>query len=178
VDGGIPHEEANSGIDLGNRYSNYCVLDEDGKAIDQGRVSMTQSAFEKAARKWPAAEVALEVGTHSRWVSELLVTLGHKVIIANPRRLKLITESVKKHDRADAMLLARLARADMELLKPVQNRTREAQADLTLIRARDSLVRTRGRLINCVRGLVKPFGVRLASCATTCFAIKSAPHTG
>lgn len=164
------------GIDLGDRYSNYCVLDEEGKAIDQGRVSMTQAAVEKAARKWPAGEVALEVGTHSRWVAELLETLGHKVIIANPRRLKLITENVNKHDKADAMLLARLARADMELLKPVLHRTREAQADLTLIRARDTLVRTRGKLINCVRGLVKPFGVRLSACATTCFAVKNAPH--
>ena len=164
------------GIDLGDKYSNFCVLDEEGKAIDQGRISMTQTAFEKAASNWPSALVALEVGTHSRWVAEILEDCGHSVIIANPRRLKLITESVNKHDKADAMLLARLARADMELLQPVRHRTREIQADLTLIRARDGLVRTRGKLVNCVRGLVKPFGVRLPSCATTCFAIKSSPH--
>ncbi len=164
------------GIDLGDRYSNYCVLDEEGKAIDQGRVSMTQSSFEKAVSRWPVGLVALEVGTHSRWVAEILEAHGHEVIIANPRRLKLITESVNKHDKADAMLLARLGRADMDLLKPVLHRTREAQADLTSIRARDGLVRTRGKLVNSVRGLVKPFGVRLPSCATACFAIKSAPH--
>lgn len=66
------------GIDLGDRYSNYCVLDEDGKAIDQGRISMTQAAFENAARKWPAGEVALEVGTHSRWSRNYLGRSGTK----------------------------------------------------------------------------------------------------
>lgn len=164
------------GIDLGDKYSSFCVLDEEGKAVDQGRMSMAQSAVRKAAGNWPSALVALEVGTHSRWVAEILEECGHTVIIANPRRLKLITENVNKHDKADAMLLARLARADMDLLQPVRHRTREAQADLVLIRARDGLVRTRGKLINCVRGLVKPFGARLPSCATTCFAIRSAPQ--
>lgn len=164
------------GIDLGDKFSHYCLLDEEGKPINQGRIAMTQLAFAKVAKTWPTAQVALEVGTHSRWVAEILETCGHAVIIANPRRLKLISESVNKHDKADAVLLARLARADMELLKPVRHRTREAQADLATIRARDALVRTRGKLVNCVRGLVKPFGVRLPTCATACFANKSSAH--
>lgn len=163
------------GIDLGDKFSHYCLLDEEGRPINQGRVPTTESAFIKAAQKWPSAQVALEVGTHSRWVAELLEGCGHTVIIANPRRLKLISESINKHDKADALLLARLARADLDLLKPVRHRTREAQADLASIRARDGLVRTRGKLVNCVRGLVKPFGLRLPACATACFAIKSSP---
>lgn len=156
-------------FDLGDRYSHYCVLEGEGKVVDQGRVSMTASAFAKAAAKWPTVQVALGVSTHSRWVAELLEGCGHKVIIANPRRLKLITESVNKHDKADAMLLARLARA-------LRHRAGEVQADLATIRARDNLVRTRERLINCVHGLVKPFAARLPACSTTCFATKSSPH--
>jgi transposase len=164
------------GIDLGDKHSHYCVLDDAGVIVDRGRICTTPAGVANAARKWPPARVAIEVGTHSRWFSEVLESAGHAVIIANPRRLKLITESLNKHDKADAALLARLARADADLLAPVQHRTRQEQAHLAIIRARDALVRTRGQLINCVRGLVKPFGARLPSCSTTCFAMKSAPH--
>jgi transposase len=161
------------GIDLGDKYSQYCILDEAGAVIQQGRVNSTPAAFVKIARRWTASRVAIEVGTHSRWAAETLEQCGHTVIVANARRLRLITESDSKNDRADAGLLARLARADMALLAPIRHRSRGAQADLAIIRARDTLVRSRVQLVNCVRGLVKPFGVRLPSCSTTCFAVKA-----
>ena len=50
--------------------------------------------------------IALEAGTHSPWISRLLMALGHEVLVANPRKLRLIAESDAKHDRADARLLA------------------------------------------------------------------------
>ncbi len=55
----------------------------------------------------------------------------------------------------DAMTLARLIRIDPNLLCPVKRRRAEAQADLTVIRARAALVRTRTMLVNAVCGLTK-----------------------
>jgi transposase len=66
----------------------------------------------------------------------LLSELGHEVIVANARKVRLIGESRKKDDRLDAQTLARLARIDAELLYPVKHRSAQAQADLMMIRAR------------------------------------------
>jgi transposase len=92
------------------------------------------------------------------------IALGHEVIVANARKVRLIGESRKKDDRLDAQTLARLARIDPELLYPVKHRSVQAQADLTLIRARAGLVRARTALVNTARGLAKSYGERLRGC--------------
>ena len=101
---------------------------------------------------------------HSPWVSRVLSELGHEVIVANARKVRLIGESRKKDDRLDARTLARLARIDPQLLSPVKHRSAKAQADLTVIRARAGLVRSRTALINTARGLTKSYGERLRGC--------------
>ena len=110
------------------------------------------------------SRMALETGTHSPWVSRLLSKLGHEVIVAHARKVRLIGESRKKDDRLDAQTLARLARIDPPLLCPVRHRSAKAQADLTLIRARAGLVRARTALVNTARGLAKSYGERLRGC--------------
>ncbi len=97
-------------------------------------------------------------------VSRQIPGLGHEVIVANPHKVKLITQSARKNDRIDAQKLARLARVDLELLSTIRHRGAEAQADLEVIRARAELVEARTKLINCARGLVKPLGERLKKC--------------
>jgi transposase len=112
----------------------------------------------------PRSLIALETGTHSPWISRLLSELGHEVIVANARKVRLIGESRKKDDRLDAQSLARLARIDPKLLSPVKHRTAQAQADLMMIRARAGLVRARTGLVNTARGLAKSYGERLRGC--------------
>jgi len=81
-----------------------------------------------------------------------------------PRSVRLIGESRRKDDRLDAQTLARLARIDPGLLCPVKHRSRQAQADLAVIRARAGLVRARTALVNAARGLAKSYGERLRGC--------------
>ena len=125
-----------------------------------------RSRFEGVRRM----RVAIEVGTHSPWVKELLEELGHEVIVANPRKVRLIGESRNKDDKLDAERLARLARVDPLLLSPVRHRGREARADLGVARSREALVKVRTDLINHVRGSVKPFGGRVRKCGSGAFA--------
>jgi transposase len=108
------------------------------------------------------ARVAIEVGTHSRWVAQLLETLGHEVIVANPRQMKLITQSRRKTDRVDPETLGRLARIDPELLRPIRHRGEKAQADLMKMQVR--VVEARTSLINAARGFAKSVGERLPAC--------------
>jgi transposase len=152
------------GLDLGDRNSWYCVVDEAGKIQLEQRVHTTAKALQEVFGAMPRSRIALEIGTHSPWISRLLRELGHEVIVANTRKVRLIGQSRKKDDRLDAQTLARLARIDPELLYPVKHRSAEAQADLMMIRARASLVRTRTGLVNAARGLAKSYGERLRGC--------------
>jgi len=151
------------GMDLGDKTSRYCVLEED-KISKEGSVATGKEGLEKVFGSLSASLVAIEVGTHSAWVERKLRELGHEVIVANPRQLRLITHSSNKTDKMDARTLARLARADRELLRPVRHRGEEAQLDLMRIRVRGQLVEARTGLINTARGLAKSMGERLPSC--------------
>lgn len=154
------------GMDLGDRSSRYCLLDEQGEVIQEGSVATTKKGMNQVFGALPRCRVALEVGTHSPWVSRQLKDMGQEVIVANARRVRLITESSRKDDRLDAQTLARLARIDPQLLSPIQHRSAQAQADLMSIRARAALVEARTALINSARGLVKSYGERLAKCTS------------
>jgi transposase len=157
------------GCDLGDKKSELCVLGADGAVTLRTSVRMTRKAMTTFFTR-TAAHVVIEVGAQSRWVAQLLEELGHKVTIANPRRVKAISDSDTKTDRRDAELLARLGRADIHLLAPVQHRSRQAQAHLAVAKGRDTLVATRTKLVNHVRGTVKSFGERLPSCTAASFA--------
>jgi len=154
------------GVDLGDRWSFYCVLDESGKVILEEKLATTPEAMKQTFARIGRSRIALETGTHSPWVSRLLTQLGHEVIVAHAQKVDLITKSTRKDDRHDAQTLARLARIDPELLGPVQHRSARAQIHLTEIRARAELVSTRTALINGARGLTKSYGERLPKCGT------------
>ena len=163
----ISEQKLTVGLELGDRSSWYCVLDEAGRVLLEQRVSTTPKAVREVFGGMPRSRVALETGMHSPWVSRLLSEVGHEVIVAHARKVRLIGESRKKDDRLDAQTLARLARIDPELLCPVKHRSAKAQADLTVIRARAGLVRARTALVNTARGLAKSYGER---CAAATFA--------
>src|SRR6516165_2565427 len=104
------------GLDLGDRWSFYCILDEGGKVLLEQKVATTPEAMKQIFEKIPRSLMAMETGTHSPWVSRLLRELGHQVLVAHAQKVQLITKSNRKDDRHDARTLARLARIDPELL--------------------------------------------------------------
>jgi len=154
------------GLDLGDRTSYYCILDEAGNVILEQHLPTTPKGIHHVFHKIPRSRIALETGTHSPWVSRQLTQLGHEVIVAHARNVRLIGESSRKDDQLDARTLARLARVDPELLGPVRHRSAKAQIHLTVIRARAALVSTRTALVNAARGLTKSYGQRLRKCGT------------
>ncbi|MGH2657402.1 MAG: IS110 family transposase [Actinomycetota bacterium] len=163
-----PHPDT-VGLDVGDRTSQLCRLERQGEIIEESRVATTKKALGRRFKEMAAARVVLEVGPHSPWISRLLATAGHEVIVANPRKLRLIYENDQKSDRADAEYLARVGRLDPKLLAPVRHRSQNTHAHLTVLRSRDALVRARTALINHVRGSVKAVGGRLPSCGTPSF---------
>jgi transposase len=158
------------GIDLGDKKSRVCLFDATSSSpITEGAIATTAAELADWFSGLGRLQIALEVGTHSPWISELLESFGHEVVIANPRKMESIHKSKRKNDRTDAETLGRLLRADRKLLHPVRHRSAGARRDLTLLRARDSLVMARTQLINSVRGLVKSAGGRLSRCSAESF---------
>jgi len=170
------HNTMTIGIDLGDRFSFFAVLNDAGEVVERERIVTHIDSFERAFAARPAARIVIEASTHSRWVSSLLAELGHEVLVANPRRLALIYGQDRKNDKRDAELLARVGRLDPELLCPVWHRSNQAHADLSLVRMRNQLVELRTKLISSVRGMVKSHGQRLPTCSTETFHDKVAEH--
>lgn len=168
--GKVAKPERSVGLDLGDRFIHYCVLNGEGEVIEEGRMQSSESALRKHFAEEAVMRIAMEAGTHSPWVSRLLKRLGHQVVVANPRKIRAITGSESKNDRNDAEQLARFAAFDPKLLYPIEHRSEQRQQDLNLIQARATLVRARTMIINVVRGLVKSAGGRLPSCSTESFA--------
>ena len=160
------------GIDLGDRFSHCCVLGGDGEVLTEGRVRSTPEAMARHFQELPPCRIAIEVGGHSRWLSQLLAEWGHEVIVANPRNLRLISDGTRKSDQVDARILARLARVDPTLLSPIAHRSQKSYPDLAQLRARDLLVKSRTRLINAVRGILKAVGLRAPASGAFSFPSK------
>jgi transposase len=120
-------QKSTIGLDLGDRSSWYCVLDEAGGVLLEQRLGTTPKAMKEVFGAIPRSRIALETGMHSPWVSRALSELGHGVIVAHARNVRLIAESRKKDDRIDAQTLARLARIDPQLLCPVKHRSARVQ---------------------------------------------------
>ena len=160
-------EPSTMGVDLGDRTSCYCVLNGTGEVVEEGKVATTKTGLVPVFGARPRCRIALEVGTHSPWVSRLLSSWGHEVIVANARQVKLISQSSRKDDRLDAQTLARLARADPQLLRPIRHRSEAAQLHLMTIRVRAGLVEARTALVNTARGLAQAIGERLPACGAS-----------
>lgn len=161
------------GLDLGDKMSHYCVLAGDGEKLYEGKVATNKQALAEVFGALAKCRIALEVGTHSPWVSRLLAGLGQEVMVANARQVKLITQSSRKNDKLDAQTLARLARVDPQLLRPIQHRSEEAQQELMVIRVRAALVEARTALVNHARGLAKAVGERIPKCDTDNLEVES-----
>jgi transposase len=158
------------GVDLGDQWSNYCILDLEGEKLAEGQLRTTQQDFAEFFQALNAARVVVEVGTHSAWVQEVVRGCGHEMLVANPRLMEGSKRRKRKNDRIDAHKLARLGRVDPQSLHPLEHRSKEVRQDLVLIRARDTLVAVRTELINTTRGLVKSLGQRLPRCSSRSFA--------
>lgn len=160
------------GVDLGDTWSNYCILDLDGEKVLEGELKTTREHLGEFFQALSGARVVMEVGTHSAWARDVVAGCGHEVLVANPRQMEGPKRRKRKNDRIDAHRLARVGRLDPQSLFPVRHRSAEVRQDLVALRARATLVDVRTQLINATRGLVKGVGARLPQCATGSFPRK------
>jgi transposase len=158
------------GMDLGDKFHIAVVFDQEGNELEISKLTNTKRSVSKFFKRYPSSKVAMEAGTHSPWISRLLIDMGLTVYVGNPRKLRLIWDSTDKSDARDARILGMVCRVEPRLLHPLRHRGPQAQADLSLIKSRDILVKNRTQLINHARGLIKANGDRFPKCSSSAFA--------
>lgn len=152
------------GVDLGDIKHAICVTDKNGGAI------LKEYFITKLMNTYPNSLVAIEVGTHSPWISRFLNELGAEVVVAKARKLRAIYTNERKCDELDARMLAKIARLDIDLLYPIKHGTEDQQRDSLLIKLRNSLTKQRVSNVLTVRFTLKSLGIRLKSVSTSAFA--------
>src|SRR5437016_14123274 len=103
----ISQQKLTLGLDLGDRNSWYCVVDEAGQIQLEQRVRTNAKALQEVFAAMPRSRIALEIGTHSPWISRLLSELGHEVIVANARKLRLTGGGGRKANGREGQTVAR-----------------------------------------------------------------------
>ena len=103
-DGSKGRPKITAGLDLGDRYSHLCLIDQQsGEVLEEGRLRTTPEALRRRfASERPPMRIAIETGTHSPWASRVLEECGHEVLVANARKLRLIYANKRKTDETDA----------------------------------------------------------------------------
>ncbi len=159
------------GIDLGDRWSHvHAIAAETGEVLGVRRVRTTVEELAKLFGGLAPTRVVIETGTHANWVARLASRHGHAPLVAQARCLRVIYQNPRKSDALDAQMLAELGSTHPHLLHPVQVRDEVTQADLAVLRARETLVEGRTRIVSSVRGMVKSLGHRLPTCDAAHFA--------
>ena len=70
------------GVDLGDRKHQICVTDKTGKILAEKKIDNDRDSLSELVADYPEAVIALEVGTHSPWISRYLEALGASVVVA------------------------------------------------------------------------------------------------
>ena len=149
-------------IDLHKKESQIQILTEAGEVIDV-RIATTREALAGVFGALPAARVLLEASTESEWVAQHVEARGHEVIVADPNYTLMYGRRDRriKTDRRDVAALLEACRRG--IYRAVHRRSapqRAVQAQLTV---RDTLVRTRTRVIAVARALTRGAGLRIPS---------------
>ncbi len=161
------------GVDLGDRWSQYCILGLEGETLAEGQLRTTQEDVREFFQALTVARVVIEVGTHSAWVQDVITEWGHEVLVANPL-MEGSKRRKRKSDRINANKWARLGRVDPQSLYPIRHRSREVRQDLVVLRARDALVSI-GGVVKAVPGAYHPVQ-RVISESITAFNYNNQPH--
>lgn len=143
-------------VDLAKSVFQVAVSNTPGRVDEEHRLS--RARFERFFAEREPVEVLMEAcSTAHHWGREL-EGLGHTVSLLPPADVRRYRDG-NKTDRADAKALLEAARN--EAIDAVPVKTIDQQTITALHRLRSGYLQTRTARINCVRGLLREFGVTI-----------------
>jgi transposase len=155
-------------IDLHARYSEIRIIDGEGRVIREQRIVTARERLVAAFRDQGSLRILLETGTESEWVAQVLESVGHAVIVADPNFAPMYGE-IRRKVKTDRRDVAALAEANRRGWYRATHRVSTPQrAVRQVLRSRRLLVQMRGRTISLMRALLRQSGYRLASGTSRC----------
>lgn len=151
------------GLDVSQRETSVCVVDDAGRSVFQGKVKSDPGALTELLRKRaPHAErIGFETGAMSSWLWHELRRVGLPVVCIDARHAKAaLSVRMNKSDENDARGLAELVRVGW--YREVKVKSTESQATRSLLVARSRLVAIRRDLENQVRSMLKEYGLQFS----------------
>ena len=150
-----------AGLDVSLETVAICVVDGDGAGLWRGKcVAEPEAIAVLLADKAPGPRTGDPRDRRAAgWLYRELRRRDVPVVCVDARHAKaVLMQRLNKTDAIDAQGLAELARVGW--FKAVQPKSEPAQLVATLIAARSRLIKMRADLVNQIRGLLKPFGLR------------------
>lgn len=151
-----------AGLDISMKETSIAIVDEKGKIVFETMCKTEPDIIAKTLKdsKFALEKIGIESGCISFWLIGELKALSLPAICIESRQMAtLIALKVNKTDRNDARLIANAMRCN--LYKEVHHKTKESVEVSVLMGARRTLVDTRTKLKNSIRGFLKAYGIRL-----------------
>lgn len=145
------------GLDVHQNYITVCVLKEKGELHSRCTLKCIGEVVDLIRRLGPC-EVCYEASTGYGFIYEALLPVTKRTVVAHPGLLRLIYQSRKKNDRADAQKLAKLLYIGEVPAVYVPSSTIRSWRQLITFRRR--MVEKRTRAKNGIRGLLRGLSIR------------------
>ena len=147
------------GIDLASKSSAICVLSSNGNRILETSCPTDAVGFSEALEGRGRLKCVVEASPLSEWVAQLLESLGHEVVVIDPRRAKAIISAKRKTDVLDARNLAKMAHTGW--YTEVHRKSGEARLLRSYHKARQGLSASLQAQESRIRGLLRAHGIKL-----------------
>jgi transposase len=147
------------GFDLGKKSSHFHIVDGERKTVTAGKLRNNVDALRKNFAHREPMRIVVEASCKAFWMADRLKEMGHEVVVVDPGRTKAIGAGRIKHDKLDARVLAELCQTG--LLAPVDIPTLDQRMSRLPFTSRDTLVRSRIQISNCVQSILDGEGVEL-----------------
>lgn len=159
------------GLDVSLNSISVCLVDEAGAIIQEGTVCSDPSSVLSFVAPWQhrIVRIGLEAGPMSEWLTASLIRLGLPAISLEARQVKAALSAMPvKTDRNDARGIAQVVRTGW--YKAVHVKSIGSQQARMLAAARKHLVRSIAAAEQVIRGLLRPFGLRVGIVSKIKFA--------
>jgi transposase len=161
------------GLDVSLNSVSVCVVDEAGAIMREGTVYADAPSIFSFVEPWQdrIVRVGLEAGPISEWLTANLARLGLPAVSLEARQVKAALSAMPvKTDRNDARGIAQVVRTGW--YKAVHVKSIGSQQARMLATARKHVVRSIAAAEQVIRGLLRPFGLRVGVVSKSRFAAR------
>jgi len=172
-----------AGIDVSLKSSAVCIVDGAGKIIREAAVESEPAALIGWFKRLGVEleRIGLEAGPLSQWLYAAMQEAGLRVELLETRHVRDAFRAMSvKSDRNDARGIAQLMR--LGWFRPVHCKSIEAQEMRAVLTARKLLQSKLHDIENCLRGVLRGFGLKARKTTERTFATRiealAAGHSG